>query len=255
MVSPFFHVPYSRPKSLSDPHHDNFKYELKELLTAPDESLNFSQFRSLLGPYLPAGTYEETCYFLPFAFTYILTHDDDALDFVTTLVWYCSEYADKLRYDRILEDARQGIRKCLDHWTKQFEVIHFDAEGCRAKGWGLEHFDYVRNTEVVGQALEDLMRFHSNSDLAVTFITELCQSSESVKQAWFLELLRGKLKGDPYCPPNYEEIDRICESKRRIRTLVAAVKSTVVPFEKSPTYWSDSLALVETYCESDQRSA
>jgi len=113
MVSPFFHVPYSRPKSLSDPHHDNFKYELKELLTAPDESLNFSQFRSLLGPYLPAGTYEETCYFLPLPFTYILTHDDDALRLVTTLVWYCSEYADKLRSDRILEDARQGIRKCF----------------------------------------------------------------------------------------------------------------------------------------------
>ena len=98
------------------------------------------------------------------------------------------------------------------------------------------------------------MRFHSNSDLGVTFITELCQSSESVKQAWFLELLRGKLKGDPYCPLNYEEIDGTFENKKQIRTLVAAVKSTVVPFEKSPTYWSDSLALVETYCESDQRS-
>jgi hypothetical protein len=143
----------------------------------------------------------------------------------------------------------------LDHWTKQFEVVHFDAEGCRAKGWGLEHFDYVRNTEVVGQAVEDLMRFHSHSDLAVTFITEVCQSSKAVKQAWFLELLRGKLKGDPYCPPNYEAINRIFENKRRIRTLVAAVKSTVVPFEKSPTYWSDSLALIEPYCGSDQRGA
>jgi hypothetical protein len=240
---------------LSDPHHDNFKYALKELLNTPDESLNFSQFRSLLGPYLPAGTYEETCYFLPFAFTYILTHDDDALELVTSLVWYCSEYTDKLRADRILEDSRQGIRECLDHWTKQFEVVHFDAEGCRAKGWGLEHFDYVRNTEAVGQALEDLMRFHSHSDLAITFITELRQSNEPVKQAWFLELLRSKLNGDPYCPPNYEEIDRLFENKRRIRTLVAAVKNTVVPFEKSPTYWSDSLALVETYSESDQLGA
>lgn len=255
MVSPLFRVPYSRPKSLSDPHHDNFKYALKELLNTPDESLNFSQFRSLLGPYLPAGTYEETCYFLPFAFTYILTHDDNALELVTSLVWYCSEYTDKLRADRILEDSRQGIRECLDHWTKQFEVVHFDAEGCRAKGWGLEHFDYVRNTEAVGQALEDLMRFHSHSDLAVTFITELCQSSEPVKQAWFLELLRSKLRSDPYCPPNYQEIDRFFETKRRIRVLVAAVKNTVVPFEKSPTYWSDSLALVETYCESEQWNA
>jgi hypothetical protein len=254
-ANPLFRVPYSRPKSLSDPHHGNFEYELKELLNTPDENLTFSDFRSLLGPYLPAGTYEETCYFLPLAFTYILAHDDDALEFVTSLVWYCSEYADKLRADRILEDSRQGIRKCLDHWTKQFEVVHFDAEGCRARGWGLEHFDYVRNMEVVGQALDDLMRFFSHSDLAVAFITELCQSNEPVKQAWFLEFLRGKLKGDAYCPPNYEEIDRLFENKRRIRSLVATVKNTVVPFEKSPTYWSDSLALVEKYCVSDQRSA
>jgi len=41
---------------------------------------------------------------------------------------------------------------------------------------GTEHFDYVRNTEVVGQALEDLMRFSLEFRLAVTFITELCQS-------------------------------------------------------------------------------
>jgi hypothetical protein len=255
MVRPLFRVPYSRPKSLSDPHHDNFKFALKELLNTPDESLNFSQFRILLGPYLPTGTYEETCYFLPLAFTYILARDNDALELVTSLVWYCSEYAEKLQTDKILEGARHGIQTCLGHWTRRFEVVYFDAAGCRAKGWGLEHFDYVRNMEVIGQALEDLMRFHSHSDLAIAFVMELCQSSEPTKQAWFLELLRSKLNGDPYCPPNYQEIDRLFQNKRKIRTLVAEVKNTVVPFEKSPTYWSDSLALIETYCRSDQQSA
>src|SRR5688572_4895915 len=244
MISPLFRVPYSRPKTLSDPHHDNFRYALKELLNTPDESLNFSQFRNLLGPYLPAGTYEETCYFLPLAFTYILAHDEDALELVTSIVWYCSEYAEKLRTDKILEYAKQGIQTCLEHWTKQFEVVHFDAEGCRAKGWGLDHFDYVRNIEPIGQALDDLMRFHAHSDLAVSFVGELRQSSDSVKQAWFLELLRSKLSADPYCPPNYPEIVQLFEDKKRIRTVVNSVKDTVVPFEKSPTYWSDSLVII-----------
>lgn len=110
MVNPIFYVPYPRPKSLSDPFHDNFCSTLEQLLNTPDENLDSSDFRILLGPYLPPGTYEETCYFSPLAFQYILTHDDDDLGLITSLVWYCSEYVWRLRADKIVNDARSAIR-------------------------------------------------------------------------------------------------------------------------------------------------
>jgi hypothetical protein len=250
MTNALFHVPYSRPKSLSDPFHDNTRATLKRVLRTPEQSLTWSDFKILLGPYVPAGTYEETCYFLPLAFSYILAHDDDALELITSLVWYCSEYAEKLRADKIVDAARSGIRGCFEHWTKQFDVVHFDSEGCRAKGWGLDHYDYVRNIEAVCEGLEDLVRHKSHSDLAVAFITELSQSSDPVKQSWFLELLRSKIDGVAYYPPNHPEIVRTFEDKGRIRVLVTSIKDTVASSEKSPTYWPDSLALIEAYCES-----
>jgi hypothetical protein len=253
MVSAPFHVPYPRPKSLSDPFHDNnssTSSTLEQLLNTLDESLYSSDFRILLGPYLPAGTYEETCYFLPLAFRYVLAHDDDALGLITSLVWYCSEYVWRLRADKIVNDARSAIRGCFEHWTNHFNVIHFDSDACKAKGWELQHFDYVPNGEVIGQGLEDLVRFAWHLDLVVAFIRGLSQSSDPVKQAWFLELLRCKICAEAYCPPDHPKIVPLFEDKVRIRALVTLVKETVVPIEKSPTYWPDSLALVETYCKS-----
>jgi hypothetical protein len=96
------------------------------------------------------------------AFSYILAHDDGALELIASLVWYCSEFAQKLRADEIIDAARSGIRECFEHWTKQFEVVHFDSEGCRARGWGLDHYDYVQNIETVCEGLEDLVRYRSH---------------------------------------------------------------------------------------------
>jgi hypothetical protein len=79
---------------------------------------------------------------------------------------------------------------------------------------------------------------------------ELSQSSDPVQQSWFLELLRSKIDGVAYYPPNHPEIVRVFENKERIRVLVNSIRDTVVPSEKSPTYWPDSLALIEAYCES-----
>lgn len=85
-------------------------------------------------------------------------------------------------------------------------MTHFDSEARRAKEWGLDHCDYVQNSEVIGQGLEDLVRYAWHLNLAVAFVRNLSQSSEPVKQAWFLELRRSKIEAAPYCPPDHPKI-------------------------------------------------
>jgi hypothetical protein len=72
---------HPRPKRLSDPFHDNTPESLRELLSKSDTDMRWADFACLLGPHLPAGTYEEVAYFLPLAFDYIGANEKDALTF------------------------------------------------------------------------------------------------------------------------------------------------------------------------------
>ena len=128
-------LPYARPRSLTDPFCDHTPDHLASLLATPDRDLKWHDFQCLLGPFLPAGTYEESAYFLPLAFDDILTHDDDALDLVTSLVWFASEYASQLQRDNSLDAVRTKLKYCIDQWTGDFTILHFDHDAYREKGW------------------------------------------------------------------------------------------------------------------------
>ena len=136
-------LPHPRPRSLSNPFHYRTPDHLASVLATSDRDLKWHDFRCLLGPFSPAGTYEESAYFLPFAFDYILTHDEDALDLVTSLVWFASEYAPQLEHDGALDAVRAKLKQCLDHWTADFIIKHYDHDACRDKGWQLEYFGAV----------------------------------------------------------------------------------------------------------------
>ena len=130
-------VSYPRPSRLSDPHHDFSDDFTRAILARPDRELRWNDFKNILGPFLPAGTNEESVYFLPLALEYIASHDDVALDLVTSIVWFVSEFADRLAADGLLVGSRGRIGECFGIWTSRFDVMHFDHASCRAKGWGL----------------------------------------------------------------------------------------------------------------------
>jgi hypothetical protein len=81
-----FAVPHPRPRRLSDPFGDFCDESLARLLDTPDDQLRWNHFKQLLGPFLPAGNYEEIVYFLPFAFNCLLEDDESELELVTPIV-------------------------------------------------------------------------------------------------------------------------------------------------------------------------
>ena len=182
-------IPYSRPTRLSDPHSDFTPETLDQLLAVPDDKLEWHHLQNLLGPFLPAGTYQESVYFLPLAFEFLL-RENDALDLTTSVTWFVSEYGDDLARDGLLDECRSSIEACLLHWTRDFTVEHFDRDACAAKGWRRSYFDYVRRSEAVCKTLCDLDRFARHADLADRFITQLASSTQPVSSGWFLEFPR-----------------------------------------------------------------
>ena len=234
-------LPYRRPTSLSDPFHDFTEDMLTEILGTPDEKMTWWHYQQVLGPFLPAGSYEEAVYFLPRAFNYIRDHDDNALDLVSSLAWFISEYRPKLEADGVIEECRELMERCLDQWTAEFAVIHFDRAGCQEKGWGLRYFDYVKHSETVAEGTCDLVRFTANADLATRIYQRVARKDASpLEAAWFLEFARQHFTDAVRKPPKHAEITRILEDKQIAERSAQLIVSELNEFADFPSYWRDT---------------
>ena len=232
---------YSRPTTLSDPFHDFTKELTTEILETPDEKMTLYHFQQILGPFLPAGTYEEAVYFLPLAFRHIQKNDDDALDLVTSLAWFISEYSSQLKDDGALGASRDLMAQCFVRWTSEFNVVHFDRSGCEEKQWRLDYFDYVRNAEAIAEGTCDLVQFSSNLDLAIELYQRVARSGASpTEAAWFLEFARQYYTDDVRKPPGHEVIMKLIEDKEIAERSAEIVASSLSGFADSPSYWRDT---------------
>ena len=211
---------------------------MTSILNTADEDMKWHHYSDLMG-IVAAGTYEESLYFLPRAFSYVMTHHDEALNTITALVWFTSRHHVKLKAHGLVEAVRDAFRQCFGYWTADFRVEHFDKEACEEKGWVLYHFDHVHNAEVVGEATGDLVEYETHADLAVDFYRGLaCNDGDPIKAAWFLECVRSQ--SDAYAPPKYEPITQLLSDGEAIRRSAAIVLERLVPSEASPTYWTDT---------------
>jgi hypothetical protein len=232
------HRKHGRPKWLSDPFRDNSPAGLRSLLATADADLECSDFKNLLGPHLPAGTYAEVVYFLPLAFDYVRAHSDVALDLCTSLAWFCSEYADNLAADGALDAAQGELRGLLLDWTSRFEIEHFDARMCASKGWGLQYFDYVRMSETVCEMLSDLVRFQRLAEVAERNVAEFVDfGADAIKAAWLLELIR--CRTDVYRPPELAALDEASNDSRLLQSAFLLAQSDPLLQQTSRTYWGD----------------
>jgi hypothetical protein len=239
------HREHRRPKSLSDPFQDNAPVHLRSLLAKADAELRWSDFVTLLGPYMPAGTYEEVAYFLPLAFDYVRVHPDDALELCTSLVWFCSEYAENLAVDGAEKTAESELHSLLLEWTSRFEIVHCDRQVCVSKGWQLEYFDYVRKSETICETLGDLVRFGRLTHLAERYVAELVDFKEdAIKAAWLLDLIRSQSQAVAYRPPELATLTEAANDPRLLQSAFRVAHADPQLREDSRTYWRDMKAVL-----------
>ncbi len=232
-----FKTPYNRPLKLSDPHHDFTDEILNKVINTFDEEMGWWEFSILFQVGLPAGTYQECCYFLPFAFRYIALNPDESLGCLSEIIWFISDNADNLAKDNILEQCIEAMKKCYAKWTSEFIVVHYNKKACEEKQWCLEHDDIVENSQIIIESLDDLAYYKSLETIAFDFIEEICTSTVSLKSAWYLELgsfnnrysiIRSKKLKEMLSARNY-----LMECARKVK------ESSFIKTTTSPTYWND----------------
>ena len=237
-------IPHPRPTQLSDPFREFLPSMLRNLLATPDAALKGYQLKQILGPYLPAGTYEEAAYFLPLAFDHLRSAGDGAVDLTTAVIGFVYQNAEALTRDGVLDDCRAALSDCLWHNVRDFTITYFNRDACAAKGWRRPYRNDVPRSDEVFQILVDLEQFKRHADLADAFLTQLADSPNPIPSAWFLELARAQT--DAFRPLFRPALTRLLSKTTLLATKRRLVEEQcAATVTASPTYWSDVWHVLE----------
>ncbi|MBC7813931.1 MAG: hypothetical protein H7175_22445 [Burkholderiales bacterium] len=230
-----FRVKRPRPTKLSDPFRDFSGDTLAKLLATPDDKLDASQYRNLLG-FLPAGTYEEVIYFLPGAFRYFIANEEAAFDIPAEIIRYVSINKIYLDDDGILETVRDCLRECLDRCTKEFVVIH----KARAVSQ-TSYIDDVKHSDFIAEFTFELVSCETHADLIEQFVRGLSDNNnDPVKSAWFLEY-SARLYSPAVDP---EPVRSLVKDQERLNMAADIVRHHSEFIDTAPTYWRDTFKLL-----------
>lgn len=237
MLAELVYSKYKKPTKLSDPYDDFSPSLLKKLLEVEEEKFAWNAFSNLLGPHLPAGTYEEVIYFLPRAFEFLKQHEEDALDLVTPVFGFCSKNTENLVADGFLPAVVDEIRNCFEYWVKDFRIEHYDKDMCEAKGWKHDYQDLVWNSQHICEGLSDLENFQTLAKVAVEFMNSLAYHRDDMTRAsWFLELSRAR--DDVVPPSDLIEVQQLLANRDLLNDAYAIVWADARDYKL--TYWRDT---------------
>lgn len=184
-------IPFSKPGSLSDPGGDweLMEDKLNNIISKSEAELDWQDFHCLFQVGLPAGTYEESVYFLPHAFDYLAKDKDGSFEFMSDLFWFISENITRMEADSFAGEVKKALSDLLNVWVDNFNVEHFDKAACVARGWSVESFNMLSKIEHVAGWIEDLVRFKALAQWAYEQIAPWClQTVRFEDSAWCLAL-------------------------------------------------------------------
>jgi len=112
---------YEKPTRLSDPGGDFSPEELNGILLKHDAELGVRDFDRIFQGKMPAGTYEEVCYYIPLACAYI-ENQRDACDFFEHFsIWIEDNYA-RLKEDGLIAPIVAAFHALFRKETSSFDL-------------------------------------------------------------------------------------------------------------------------------------
>ena len=112
---------YQKPTRLSDPGGDFSPEELNRILSKEDAELDWADFDCLFFGKMPAGTYEEVRYYIPFACAYIENRRDACNFFEHFSIWIGDNYA-RLKEDGFVDPIVSAFHHLFRKATSTFDL-------------------------------------------------------------------------------------------------------------------------------------
>ena len=112
---------FKKPVRLSDPMSDFSPEELAGILSKKDTELGWRDFDCLFQGRMPAGTYEEVCYYIPLACSYI-ENQTDACDFFEHFSVWIEDNYERLKADGLIASAVSAFHTLFRNATSSFSL-------------------------------------------------------------------------------------------------------------------------------------
>lgn len=210
-------IPYNRPQKLSDPNKDFEQQELEDIIHTKDCEMGFYELDCIFQGCLPAGSYEESAYFIPFALLEISKHDDGLLD---DFLRWVSANKENIEKDDLLTPIMDYLVGIFQNYLSYYNI---DEKSMYPDGGG-----YV--TDFVS-AVNEYFAFAADNIIEKYFETIHCYA----QAAWFFYLL------DHYC--NYHlffksnVIDKLQFDNDKRRAAYDIICDKSMEDEKLLNYW------------------
>ncbi len=195
---------YSRPLKLSDPFGDFMSEEDREFLRGiirkSDDTLGWEELSCIFQGILPAGTYEECAYFIPWALKFMASGDDAASSLVDEFCRWCDENIESLKNDLLWNEILGFFIKLFVDCTGKL-VLYRNGDGVL----------YPENLDIAETVLECFDSMKRIDTGIAPFLSLLCENMDYPKAVWTLTLSRYTLAG---CQRQAYDIvmENICDS-------------------------------------------
>ena len=242
---------YPKPKQLSDPYQRYGDELKKSILRRNGSDLNVGELTALFGGSLPAGTYDESVYYLPDVTRYLAAHywesvlaDDEEFGelFRKFLMWTVFFY-DELAKDDIWNDLNRFLSDLFALATSRFEVRGSVPSGRDHVGYFFLYFgdeSFLQLDDPLGTC-KDFPFGVTDEYMARRFE----HPAAYVDYAWLILLLNGHSGFTGFHGVDHIKDSAFLEKKKLDKSWQSAAISTVIAeTEAHPEltdFWSTSL--------------
>lgn len=176
----------SKPNRFSAFGHLNNPKFLDYLLEKSDEEIEGVDYRDLLNSNILAGTFEETVYYLPLAVDYLCSNADDLLEMIDEFVDYIFVNRNKIEniFNITVEVILDYVFNCN---TEEHSVVYVNKAECKALGWGINSYTYVKKSGLMTDLFKNVNRFECGRKWIESKIKEMKDGDDTQKK-WLYTL-------------------------------------------------------------------
>lgn len=183
---------YGKPKKFSEPYeYEELKASsevFREILDKKDDELTNWDFGVIFSDHLPAADYQEGLYYIPLCFDYMLRKQDPIRSNIClSLFWYTYHFRDKLEADGYYEECLGLIRKLVELYTSEFELIRLDDNQLEEYSIHKNSREMAKYSYSVRRLVDCLIKYPNYWTLLCEWIDSL-NSVELTKSGWWIEI-------------------------------------------------------------------
>jgi hypothetical protein len=182
---------YPKPAQLSDPHQDWTENPevLAEIISKPDEALTVEDFYCIFQGSLPAGTYEESAYYIEKCFLYIVAQDEIKVDRCPgQFFWWLDINRQRLEVDCLWDQIVALTEATLWKLLERFELHDLTEQECDHNGIDFRYSIYPNNANTVQTMVEEMLTYESFPPILDPIIDALVLSDKVDHIHWFVQL-------------------------------------------------------------------